>query len=128
MEDSQIGSLGYGRRLLPHIIDERAAAHYKRPIASIPLSRKVEDGFKDISYQCFANAIKRCAHWLLETLGEPVTSNEAIAYLAIPDLRYQILSMAAVKVGYVVRSSTFIQTRSIDLTVCRCSFLHRETP
>lgn len=91
----------YGYRLLPQLIDERADANHRRPFASIPRSQFVEDGFTDISYRTFANAINRCAHWLVQSLGRP-SSTEAIAYLAAPDLRYQILAMAAVKAGYVV--------------------------
>jgi acyl-CoA synthetase (AMP-forming)/AMP-acid ligase II len=91
----------YGFRLLPQIIDERAAARHERPIASIPRTHRIEDGFVDISYERLANAINRCTHWLVQSLGRP-SSTEVIAYIAAPDLRYQILSMAAVKAGYVV--------------------------
>jgi acyl-CoA synthetase (AMP-forming)/AMP-acid ligase II len=91
----------YGYRLLPQIIDERADAHHERPFAAIPRSQKIEDGFDHVSYRTLANAINRCAHWLVQSLGRPQTT-EVICYLATPDLRYQILAMAAAKAGYVV--------------------------
>jgi acyl-CoA synthetase (AMP-forming)/AMP-acid ligase II len=101
---SQFNVFPFGYRLLPHIIDERANAHHERPFASIPKSQNIEEGFNHVSYRNFANAINRCAHWLVQALGRPRTT-EVIAYLATPDLRYQILAMAAVKVGYVVRGT-----------------------
>jgi acyl-CoA synthetase (AMP-forming)/AMP-acid ligase II len=91
----------FGYRLLPQIIDERANAHHERPFAAIPKTQNIEDGFTNISYWTLANAINRCAQWLVQCLGRP-QSTEVIAYLATPDLRYQILAMAASKVAYVV--------------------------
>jgi acyl-CoA synthetase (AMP-forming)/AMP-acid ligase II len=91
----------FGYRLLPQIIDERADARHKRPVAAIPRSQNIEDGFYSVSYWTLANAINRCAHWLEQSLGRPQTT-EVLAYLATPDLRYQILAMAAAKLGYVV--------------------------
>lgn len=100
---SRLNTYPYGYRLLPQLIDERAEANHPRPFASIPISSDIEQGFYDVSYRKFANAINRCAHWLLDTLGRP-SSSEVLVYLATPDLRYQILAIAAQKAGYYVRS------------------------
>ena len=91
----------YGRRLLSAVIDERAEAGHRRPYASIPRSKDAKDGFQDISYRVFANAINRCALWIKEKIG--TSSNfEPLVYLGYSDLRYQIICMAAVKSGHIV--------------------------
>jgi acyl-CoA synthetase (AMP-forming)/AMP-acid ligase II len=101
---SRLNTFSYGYRLLPQLIDERAEANHARPHASIPKSTDIEQGFDHVSYWAFANAINRCAHWLINTVGRS-SSSEVLVYLATPDLRYQILAIAAVKAGYVVRDS-----------------------
>lgn len=98
----QDGKIRYGQRLLPTLIDERAQAGHARPFASIPISNNVEDGFRDISYATFANAINRCAHWLIGSLGRPQTQDATLTYIGPHDFRYQILIVAANKAGYVV--------------------------
>jgi acyl-CoA synthetase (AMP-forming)/AMP-acid ligase II len=91
----------YGRRLLLTVIDERAQHGHHRPYASIPVSSDLSDGFRDVTYRMFANAINRCALWLKEQVG---TSNdfETLVYIGSSDLRYQILCMAAVKARHLV--------------------------
>jgi hypothetical protein len=89
--------------LLTDVIDERARANHKQPYASIPLTGKTSDGFRDISYRVFANAIDRTAAWLLDSFGGCLDSFETIVYVGASDLRYQILAIAAVKSGFVVR-------------------------
>ncbi|EME42645.1 hypothetical protein DOTSEDRAFT_175863 [Dothistroma septosporum NZE10] len=91
-----------GQRLLSHVIDERASNNHKRPFAAIPKTSNPGDGYRDISYTTFANAINRLAQWLLAELGPPVRKHESVVYIAAPDLRYHILCMAAVKAGYVI--------------------------
>ena len=91
-----------GRRLLSHLIDSRAAAKHTRPFASIPRSNNVQDGYRDISYALFANAINRLAHWIHDEIGEPDRECEPLVFLAPGDFRYQVFTMAAVKAGYIV--------------------------
>ena len=96
------GRPDYGRRLLGAVIDQRALDNHQRPYASIPISTDPSDGFRDISYRVFANAINRCALWMMHHIG--LSHNfENLAYLGPNDLRYVILCMAAVKTGRVVR-------------------------
>ena len=94
----------YGRRLLPTLIDERASFEPTNPFAAIPKSSDPSGGFIDISYRQFARAINRCSWWLEEKLGK-ARGFETIGYLAVLDLRYTILMLACVKVGYKVGSS-----------------------
>ena len=92
-----------GARLLSHIIDERAQSQHVRSFASIPRTENVEDGYVDVSYETFANAINTLGHWITENVGPPVVQDETLVYIGPTDLRYQIVCMAAVKVGYIVR-------------------------
>ena len=97
----------YGRRLLPHLVDERAAQGHQRPVASLPLSSihlghdPLTAGYVDVSYYTFALAIDRLAIWLLNTFGLPQPQFEPFVYLAPTDWRYQILILASAKAGYV---------------------------
>lgn len=92
-----------GERLLPVLIDERAAAHHSRPLFRISVSDKnVDQGFRDISYALFANAINRLTHWMRHNLGRPQHEAQPFVYLASLDLRYHITLMAAVKAGFSV--------------------------
>jgi acyl-CoA synthetase (AMP-forming)/AMP-acid ligase II len=100
---SRIDTTQVGQRLIYHIIDERGRNNHPRPYAAIPRTPNISDGFQDISWQAFANAINRCATWMRELLG--VTSTcQAVAYLGPLDLRYQIIAVAAGKIGYAVRN------------------------
>lgn len=120
--DTLRGDISYGQRLVPTLIDERALAGHARPFASIPISNNVDDGFRDISYRVFANAINRCAHWLTESLGAPQALDTTLTYIGPHDFRYQILVVAAAKAGYVVRitaspcsKETVVDTVSLDV-------------
>lgn len=87
----------YGRRLLPHVVDERAKTGYARPYASIAKSQNPADGFEDISYARFANAINRACHWLDAELSKYIEQKDVYAYLGPNDLRYAILFLATMK-------------------------------
>ena len=88
-------------RLIPNAIDELARTQPDKVFASIPLTTDIADGFKDVTYLEYANAIDRAAMWLENNLGNGC-HGEPIGYLAPSDLRYVILTIAAVKVGCTV--------------------------
>lgn len=90
----------YGRRIIPKLVDEIAEANPQRPFISIPRSSSIDDGYKDISYHIFAQAVNRCS-WLLEKeLGRGTGST--IFYIGPLDIRHLIVILAAVKSGHVV--------------------------
>lgn len=91
----------HGPRLLPVVIDEIAETDPDRAWASIPISTKLSDGYQDISFRRFANAINRAA-WFLETTFGWSNNGDTFAYIGKSDMRYHILSMAAAKTGYQV--------------------------
>ncbi|MCJ1313636.1 hypothetical protein MMC25_007315 [Agyrium rufum] len=88
-----------GQRLLPTYIDELARSDPDRLYVSVPRSTDIKDGFRDVSFQTFANAINRCAWWIEKTLGRS-DNFETLAYLGPQDLRYCILVVAAIKTGH----------------------------
>lgn len=90
--------MNYGRRLVPVIIDEAAKNTPERIYASIPKSADLSEGFKDINYRTFANAINRASFWLDLHLAKGGIS-EKFAYTGPKDLRYTVLTVAAIKTG-----------------------------
>ena len=91
----------YGRRLLPVLVDEISRDDPERPFVSLSRSSSPEDGFKDVTYRSFANAINKAAWWLEAKLGKS-RNFEVLAYTGPSDIRYPIIVYAAVKVGYKV--------------------------
>ncbi|KAL9046301.1 MAG: hypothetical protein Q9214_000832 [Letrouitia sp. 1 TL-2023] len=89
----------YGRRLIPVLVDERARNGWQQPFTSIPRSSDPNDGFVDISYRQFANAVNRCAWWMQRNLVRSQPS-VTVAYTGPSDIRYGILTLAAIKTGF----------------------------
>ena len=92
-----------GRRIIPKLIDGIAAREPQRPFISIPRSPSIEDGYEDIGYGTFANAVNSCSWWIEEHLGTS-SGSQTIAYLGPLDVRYLIVLLAASKTGHVVQS------------------------
>ncbi|KAI9659318.1 MAG: hypothetical protein M1821_001576 [Bathelium mastoideum] len=88
-----------GNRLLPTLVDEIAANDPTRIIFSYPSTAKLEDGFRNVQFGEFANAINRCSWWLEEKLGRSETFG-TLAYLGPVNPTYLIIVFAAIKVGY----------------------------
>ena len=91
----------YGARLLPRVVDDLARSNPQRVFASVPLASDVSQGFRDIKMADVAQAVDYLAWWLQEHVGNS-TSFETLAYMGIPDIRYPVLFLAAVKCGYKV--------------------------
>src|SRR4051812_32218320 len=95
-------SIPYGRRLLPITIDAIALSDPEKTWASIPKSSNLSDGFRDISFGMFANAINRLAWFIEEKLGRSETF-ATVMYMGVPDIRHFMVIIAAMKTGYKVR-------------------------
>lgn len=92
----------YSKKLLPVAIDEIASKEPGRPWASLPHDDwDLSQGFEDVSFEALANAINKVAHAIEGTFGRSSTF-ETFAYLGVPDVRYYIVQMAAIKTGYKV--------------------------
>ena len=96
-----------GRRLFPVMIDNIAESDPDKAWASIPVSSTLSDGYRDVSFKSFANAINRAA-WFLESSFGRSANFTTVAYIGKPDMRYHVFSMAAAKTGYQVRWKTMI--------------------
>jgi acyl-CoA synthetase (AMP-forming)/AMP-acid ligase II len=88
-----------GYRHLTQIIEYYAEHEPTRTWAAIPVDEgELSKGFKDVSYSSFANAINRCAYWLLDRIPESREPFETIAYTGLRgDIRYPIVAMALAK-------------------------------
>jgi acyl-CoA synthetase (AMP-forming)/AMP-acid ligase II len=89
----------YGKRLLPHIVDERARSGYQRPFALYPHSKVLGEGFRAVSYAQLANAVNRAAWWLEAKITRDEEKEKPVAYLGPNDLRYIIFLLATMKTG-----------------------------
>ncbi|KAK8205614.1 hypothetical protein M8818_004790 [Zalaria obscura] len=91
-----------GERLAPALVDEYAETRADDIYACIPHDpQDLSQGFQDITWRMFSNAINKAAFWLEEQLGKSNGSFEAFIYIGPRDLRYAILVLAAAKVGRV---------------------------
>lgn len=108
-----------GQRLLASLIDCYAENEPDRPWVAIPRSNDFSQGFLDINYRQFANAIDRAAFWLEGVLGASQGSFETFAYAGEKDIRYPILAVAAVKVGRKVLEHAIFVKASPDTDLAR---------
>ena len=119
INDDRAISPQIGRRLLPVELDRVAKTDPERAYFSRPRnSTNLADGYEDISYHRVANAVNRTAHCLQTGLGKP-KNFDTIAYLAAPDIRNVLLTLAVSKVGF--KASSFSQEALIGLFLMRGS-------
>ena len=102
----------YGSRLLPQVVDELALSDPQRIYATLPHSSDLSKGFQNVTMRQVSQAVNKCAYWLEQKIGRS-TVFETLSYMGLPDLRYAIIFLAAVKCGYKVSShdidpSTFV--------------------
>ncbi|OHF03049.1 male sterility protein [Colletotrichum orchidophilum] len=90
-----------GQRTFPSIIDERAAHQPNRTCFSTPRTSDPRDGWRDVTYKEFANAVNYTARFILDNYGVPAPNTfPTIAYIGPNDARYCIMTVAAIKAGY----------------------------
>lgn len=98
-----------GTGLLPSTIDAFAQAKSLGVYASVPVDDyDLSKGFRDIDYRAFADAIDRAAFWLDDTLGRVQDKYQhfpTFSYEGPKDLRFPILTVAAIKTGRTVSLS-----------------------
>ncbi|KAI0809837.1 hypothetical protein GGR55DRAFT_689093 [Xylaria sp. FL0064] len=104
------GSNEYGRRLLPHVIDDIASKDPHREVFMSPRSNNPQDGWAITTFNAYANAINRCADEIVNKYGASTQGEfPTIAYIGPQDARYLVLVVAAIKAGY---KSLFISPRN----------------
>lgn len=96
-----VEGISYGRRLIPHVIDDFAQEQPGAEVFQIPRSSDPKGGWKKITAQAFANAVNRCAHRIVETCGPaPKDTFPTIAYIGPNDARYLVIFAGCIKSGY----------------------------
>ncbi|KAI1349456.1 hypothetical protein F5Y01DRAFT_289187 [Xylaria sp. FL0043] len=113
----------YGRRLLPHVVDDIARREPERECFSYPRSSNPKDGWKVVTFKQYANAINHVARKIIANCGTPSTKFPTIAYIGPNDVRYIVMVLAAVKAGYQAlfvspRNSQEAQLSLFDKTDC----------
>ncbi|KAF2470039.1 acetyl-CoA synthetase-like protein [Lindgomyces ingoldianus] len=103
MDSSQ--GVPYGRRLVPITIDEIARDDPERICFSFPRSADIADGFRDINFRTFANAINKTAHFIHREIGRS-SMFETVMYMGYPDVRHFIVLVALIKTGHRVLFSS----------------------
>ena len=89
--------------LLPTLIDNRAYSDPDKLYCAYiePNHTSVEEGLRTVTYGQFANAVNRCAWWLKKEIGNG-QNFETLAYVGPSDIRYAIVTLAAVKTNHKV--------------------------
>ncbi|KAL8734972.1 MAG: hypothetical protein Q9181_002995 [Wetmoreana brouardii] len=130
MASSTAKKPNYGRRLLPQVLDQLATTDPDRVYATVPRSPDLNDGFRNVTMSQMARAVNHMAWWLQQHTG---TSSifETVSYLGLPDIRYAILFLAAVKCGFKVlfpspRNTVPINISLLDQTECTTFLVSRE--
>lgn len=79
---SQSHSPAYGRRLIPQIIDDLAAADPDRVVFSLAtLTRVGEMELREVSACTFSRAVDKTAWWLYRSIGNENTAIEPVGYI-----------------------------------------------
>ncbi|KAL2821419.1 hypothetical protein BDW59DRAFT_109738 [Aspergillus cavernicola] len=111
-------------RLLPSILDHRAASQPDRVWAKFPTSpTSYAQGFRSATYRQIYNAVNSIAWKLAKTIGTS-TAFDTLAYLGPGDLRYHIVLLAAIKTRYKAflpspRNSVIAQKDLLSRLDCR---------
>lgn len=112
---------GFGRRLLPTLVDEIATSDPHRPIFSLPRENDPTRGFEDVSMRSFARVVDRLAWFLQESLGSSGWDQEkkfpTLLYMGPQDPMYAALVLAANKTGYKMLLSSPRNTLEAHLSL-----------
>lgn len=105
-------------RSLTAVVDRLAAETPQNLWVKAPKSSDGKVGWHDVTWLQLARAVDAMAHWMETHLG-PATENEAVAYMAIGDIRYPIVILATMKTGYKVRlENRACLPKALPLTKC----------
>ncbi len=98
------------KQLLNNVVDGAAKTTPDLVYAELPRSSvDLSQGFRQVTYHDFANAINGIAWWLRKSVG-PSETFETLTYIGPNDLRHNLLLLGAVKAGYKVRARDIHKT------------------
>lgn len=114
--------------LLPNILVRLAAQHPDLTYSEYPRTNHAADGYRKITFKEVANSVHAAAWWIDQNVGKPKQDDgsETLVYMGPNDLRYGILILGSVMVGYKV-FNIFIHLTFDCSLLCRCSSQLRAT-
>lgn len=89
--------------LLPSTLFKLAKQFPNRPYAEYFVdATNVADGYRNLSFENFSNAVHAMAWWIEDHVGKPdiADGTETLVYCGPNDLRYGVLVLASILVGY----------------------------
>ncbi|KAH7336688.1 hypothetical protein BKA65DRAFT_563960 [Rhexocercosporidium sp. MPI-PUGE-AT-0058] len=127
-------SIPHGHRLIPTQIDQLSLTNPSKLFACIPRSSSLSEGFRDVTYRDFARGIDRAAAWIEEKFGIGGEGLfRTLAYVGVFDLRYFLIMVGAVKVGFKTllpshRNTLEGQLSLFDSTDCKALLISEGFP
>jgi acyl-CoA synthetase (AMP-forming)/AMP-acid ligase II len=111
----------YGRRLMPTVLHHETQRNPERTFAIVAKSDNIEDGFLTVTFGQVAQAVNHVSRWLETRFesGQKPPRHATLAYIGVPDLRYNILFYAAVQCRYKVRCPSTVRFCRQNLTWSR---------
>ncbi|KAJ4363131.1 hypothetical protein N0V83_010251 [Neocucurbitaria cava] len=91
------------KELLPHVLFKLADKYPDLTYAEYHINpATIADGFRKVTYREMANAVHASAWWIEKNAGKPEVDDgrETMVYIGPNDVRYGILVLASVMVGY----------------------------
>ena len=105
-DDTSTSKTNYGRRLLVDVVDARARRQPDRTWASIA-HINAADSFINVIIKELAQAVNFMSWWMESQIGRSSSDKiDTIGYIGAPDVRYGIMFLASIKLGYKVSAST----------------------
>jgi hypothetical protein len=92
--------------LLPHVLFELAVQCPDMTYAMFPSNpANIVEGYRKVTFAQVANAVHAIAWWIEENVGksEKADGSETLVYIGPNDIRYAVLCLGSVVVGYKVR-------------------------
>ncbi|KAJ8112587.1 hypothetical protein OPT61_g5072 [Boeremia exigua] len=88
--------------LLPNTLFRLASQYPSAVYAEFPLTENAADGYRTINFKEVANAVHATAWWIDQQVGKPAKDDgsETLVYMGPNDLRYELLVLGSVMVGY----------------------------
>lgn len=91
-----------GNTLFARHVDNLARIQPDKTFVSYAKTNDISDGFRDVTWAIFANAVNRAAHWIDNNLPVKHGEFETLAYFGESDIRYFIFVVAGNKTRYKV--------------------------
>ena len=98
--------------LLPNTLFKLAAQYPDLTYSEYPRTSNAADGYRKITFKEVANAVHAMAWWIDQNVGKPPKDDgsETLVYMGPNDLRYGILVLGSVMVGYKVSKTDMLST------------------